>query len=113
MQNTRPGDLGRAARSSFQASNGSDFYQFRHAACLLPVDSHPFLWATQMPRDCVLLPFFCRCMLSISFWLRNVEFAMAFSFKIQNCLIAFLSDQFEEEQKAGVIKLSKSLGNFE
>lgn len=38
---------------------------------------------------------------------------MAFSFKIQNCLIAFLSDQFEEEQKAGVIKLSKSLGNFE
>lgn len=52
-------------------------------------------------------------MLSISFWLRNVEFAMAFSFKIQNCLIAFLSDQFEEEQKAGVIKLSKSLGNFE
>ena len=57
--------------------------------------------------------FFCRCMLSISFWLRNVEFAMAFSFKMQNCLIAFLSDQFEEEQKAGVIKLSKSLGNFE
>ena len=50
-----------------------------------------------------------RCMLSNSFWLRNVDFAMAFSFK----LIDFTSDQFEEEQKAGVIKLSKSLGNFE